>query len=226
MPNVQRGRSSRLAGRITRICQLSIAQSTVLCKSWFDKRIGISSEDPRLTIYNLYIYPVVHSILHTCFMNLLSLSNRWKNHLLANDHLSLNHIDWYRTDKFLMAQAVFIPPGAPPPNYVDPPIRAPGSPAAGIILTVAAIATTSLRLYTRFRSSSLGLDDFFATTGTVRFIAHLTINITKKQDWELTIYQRLDTCSRYDYAWRRWLLHGGDTKTYPRYPPAHAREPS
>lgn len=56
----------------------------------------------------------------------------------------------------------------PPPNYVNPPKRPPWVEATSIIYLTLVVATTGLRLYTRFRfRRQLGLDDCFALTGTV-----------------------------------------------------------
>lgn len=56
----------------------------------------------------------------------------------------------------------------PAHNYVNPPTRPPGVQATGVIFIILVTLSLSLRLFTRLRvRGSFGIDDLFATTGTV-----------------------------------------------------------
>lgn len=67
-----------------------------------------------------------------------------------------------------MPQSIFLPPGSPPPNYVNPPRRPPGIQIVSSIFIVLITVSLALRLYTRMRiSMNLGIDDVFAIIATV-----------------------------------------------------------
>lgn len=67
-----------------------------------------------------------------------------------------------------MPQTVYVPPGSPAPNYVNPPVHPPAIQALGIVFIVLIPLSLFLRLYTRvYVSANLGLDDGFAISATV-----------------------------------------------------------
>ena len=87
-----------------------------------------------------------------------------------------------------MAESFRIPPGSPPPNYVNPPTQPPAPEIVAAVFAFSVITTTCLRLYTRLRVSSyLGLDDLFAVGGCVcsyKIPNYISIN---RPDRELTV---------------------------------------
>ena len=94
---------------------------------------------------------------------------------LVSAHVfSRNYLFWHPARGLLvltrasMPQTVYVPPGAPAPNYVNPPVRPPAAQVTSIIFIILITFSLILRLYTRvYISVNLGLDDAFAISGTV-----------------------------------------------------------